>query len=259
MVKNKLHIFGCSHSTACAIDEKDGWPVKLSKKLKIELFERIGQTGMGSFNILYDMILRISNNQIQKDDIVVLNTSYCTRWSSVNFPHIDNNKNRFTEFVADLIKFEGTTYPTNEGEFDFTENSNTTVVFCQWLINTLYMYNTLKQYCDNVSIWFLDGIDDLELLTNTIHEVYEVGNSVNIGINPMTNQEIDNLKFDISKFNNDIITPPISTSKKQYSNWHEWIQENSLINDGHMNKFAHHYFTGYLYNFITQKNKKNTK
>ena len=81
MKKRKLHIFGCSHSTSCGIDEKDSWYHKLANKLKIDLYDRYGQTGMGSFNILYDMMHRINNNLINKNDIVILNTSYYSRWS----------------------------------------------------------------------------------------------------------------------------------------------------------------------------------
>lgn len=255
MEKRKLHIFGCSHSTACAIDEKDGWPEKLSKQLKIDLFKRLGQTGMGSFNILYDMMHRINNNLINKNDIVILNTSYSSRWSSVNIPQIHNNKNRFVEFVQKI--YESETLPhdrvqVNEGDFNFKDDSNTSIVFLQWIINTSFMYETLKNYCDNVNIWFLDDVSDLKLLSHTLHEL-DGTSDLDLGINTTNGLPI---LFDVKEYGNDIIIPPNDNKNNPYPDWHTWIQDNALVGDGHMNKFAHHLFSEYINNHITQKNTK---
>tara|TARA_Y100000389_G_scaffold83451_1_gene80038 strand:- start:269 stop:1027 length:759 start_codon:yes stop_codon:yes gene_type:complete len=252
MKKNKLHIFGCSHSTPCGIDDNDAWYFKLANKLKLEQYKRIGQTGMGSFNIFFDMLHRIYMNDIDKNDYVILNTSYSSRWSTVNLPQIDNNKNRLGELLNNIVEPNGNSFSTNEGEFDFKSDSNTTIVFLQWIINTTTMYHILKKYCDNVSIWFLDD----PVLLNTICEtLLELGDEYwgNLGIDNMGTTPP---KFDINEFGNDVIIPPNDNKNNPYPDWHSWINDNSLVNDGHMNKFAHHYFSEYINNFITQKNTK---
>jgi hypothetical protein len=251
MKKNKLHIFGCSHSTACGLDEDSGWTSKLANKLKLEKYFRIGQTGMGSFNIFFDMLHRIHMGDIDKNDYVILNTSYSSRWSSVNLPQIDNNKNRLEEFFNNLGESTKSTLFLNEGELDFKSDSNTTVIFLQWVINTTTMYHILKKYCDNVSIWFLD---DPLLLTTISETLEELGNEYwgNLGIDCVNSPVV----FNIKEFGDDVIMPPNDNKNNPYSDWHSWIQANSLVNDGHMNKFAHHYFSEYINNFITQKNTK---
>lgn len=255
MKKRKLHIFGCSHSTSCGIDEKDSWYHKLANKLKIDLYDRYGQTGMGSFNILYDMMHRINNNLINKNDIVILNTSYSSRWSSVNIPQIDNNKNRFKEFVQKIYESETLPQDTvqmNEGKFDFKADSNTSIVFLQWIINTSFMYKTLKNYCDNVNIWFLDDVSDLKILSHTLNEL-GANENLDLGISSLNHLPI---LFDVKEYGNDIIIPPNENTINLYPDWHTWIQDNAIVGDGHMNKFAHHLFSEYINNHITQKNTK---
>ena len=246
-MENKLHIFGCSHSTCHNIHDEESWYHKLSEKLKIPYYPRTGQTGQGVCNINFDMLSRISTDSIKKDDYVILNTSYSTRWSSINFPHIDNNKTLFYKMIEHEKKLKGSVlYQMEEGGgFTFTEDDVTSINFLQWITMTTSMFNILKKYCDNVYIWFLEDVDELEMILSHLKNLPNT-NNFEIGINP---KNIDEIEFNSKIFEGYIIEKP-----NEYDCWNSWIMDNSFVNDSHMNKFAHHEFAKYLYNFI--KNKK---
>ena len=98
-MENKLHIFGCSHSTSHKVHEEESWYHKLSEKIKNSILSTNRTIRTCVCNINFDMLSRISTDSIKKDDYVILNTSYSTRWSSINFPHIDNNKTLFYKMI----------------------------------------------------------------------------------------------------------------------------------------------------------------
>ena len=90
-MKNKLHIFGCSHST---FDKKfifdrielssdvKFWAEHIADHFELDLFERMGHAGRNVEYILFDIFDRILNNHIQKNDLIILNTSYPLRFGT---------------------------------------------------------------------------------------------------------------------------------------------------------------------------------
>ena len=90
-MSNKLHIFGCSHSDSphCLnIDEisvskvRKGqfWGKLLAYDLGLELHQKVGIPGKNIEYILLDIYDRMLNDEISKNDFVILNTSYPLRY-----------------------------------------------------------------------------------------------------------------------------------------------------------------------------------
>tara|TARA_R100000005_G_C4936199_1_gene162857 strand:- start:138 stop:881 length:744 start_codon:yes stop_codon:yes gene_type:complete len=247
-MENKLHIFGCSHSTCHKVHEKESWYHKLSEKLKIPYYPRVGQSGHGVCNINFDMLSRISTDSIKKDDYVILNTSYSTRWSSINFPHIDNDKTLFYKTIEkDSAKYELETVHLDGSGFTFKEDDIISINFLQWITITISMFDILKKYCDNVYIWFLEDTDEFEVILSHLKEMKMI-KDFRIGINPI---DISEIEFSSKIFEGHIIEKP-----DEYDCWNSFIQDNSFVDDMHMSKVAHHEFAKYLYNFIKNKKKK---
>lgn len=239
---NKLHIFGCSHSTDYNIDYHSSWPVLLKEKLNLNLYKRFGQSGMGINNICFDAMERIFLNQIKKDDYVILNTSYSTRFSTINLFEIDNDKNIYFSLIKDVEPKTAKMMAERWVSTDFMNGDLIRVI--QWVIITKSLYDILKKYSDNVYIWFLEDLSEI----NEIISYYDNNNKRDIPIG-IDNFELKHIRIDNKNFEN-IIEPPFP-----YKMWNDWIIKNSIKGNSHMNLEAHNKFSDYLYEFIKKSRK----
>ena len=77
-MKNKLHIFGCSHSTGIHCDDIKApwWKDYIQKAFNLDVYRRQGQSGKNVEYILFDIAERLLEGEIQKDDLVILKCNH---------------------------------------------------------------------------------------------------------------------------------------------------------------------------------------
>ena len=102
---NKLRVYGCSFSCAFQdlkelppIKTKEGWPQIVASNIGYRYIDR-SRPGYGLNHILLNLQEDLSNNLIDKDDVIILSPSYFQR---LTFPEIDEKliNQEWVEFHA---------------------------------------------------------------------------------------------------------------------------------------------------------------
>lgn len=249
MVKNKLHIFGCSHSTDIHCQMTDvtvkWWGPCLSEKLDLTFYPMGGNSGKNIEYILLSIYDRMINGHISKDDTVILNTSYPLRYGSPRlqqFADVATSDRDDTGFKNRIKDYQD----HNKDEL------NEKLTFDLWYKQTYASWKLLDSICDNVYQWTLLPTDDLDLM----HQ--EIYTSI---IHPKSDKRITDVygmqypieveKTGINNWNG-LISPPI-----EFGDWDEWIQKVPFKwNDCHMHPSRHSLFAELFYNHINE-NKRN--
>jgi len=99
--KSKLHIYGCSHSTAYKCSHNDFWGERVSQKLNLGIGSSEGISGKGYPHIFSRILEDVYRRNIEKNDVVILNTSYENRYT-VPFTGIDMG-DEISEIKTDFI------------------------------------------------------------------------------------------------------------------------------------------------------------
>ena len=242
-MSNKLHIFGCSHSDSphCLnIDEisvakvRKGqfWGKLLAYDLGLELHQKIGIPGKNIEYILLGIYDRMLNDEISKNDFVILNTSYPLRYGiprlqneGIHYPDGNRGDNNDLKVLLGLVGKK--------------EEVRQDVTFNLWYRQTFAAYKLLSSVCDNVYQWTLLDTKEQESLYTLIENSFYsnlVGEDVNLG---------DHYIGHRSKFKNNpwpnLIKPP-----ETFLCWDDWILDNSMGKytkgknpSGHMSPDAH--------------------
>jgi len=214
-MKNKLHIFGCSHSGHIAdMTESSSktffWGDYLSQKMDLKLYPRVGHAGKNSEYILLDIYDRILNNDIDKDDYVILNTSHSMRFGTprlqqyVKHPmDVDfDSKHILGIDVKQSLKID-------ELKPDLT--------FDLWYHQTFGAWKLLDSVCDNVYQWILDDKNELDETYFGIQSFYKNKKDDN-SLYQMSNYPIRNNKIILNEWKN-LLVPPA-----EYKTWWDWMK-----------------------------------
>ena len=249
MVKNKLHIFGCSHSTHihCEIpgEEVKWWGPTLADSLGLEFYPMEGNTGKNVEYILLSIYDRMINGHISKDDVVVLNTSYPLRYGS---PRLQ----QFADVAASDRDDTGFKNRIKDYHDHNKDELNEKLTFDLWYKQTYGAWKLLDSICDNVFQWTLLPTDDLDAMHQEIHQ------SISKGIPGERIADVYCIQYPITiqktGLNNwdGLIPPP-----RGFTDWDKWIMEVPFTwNDGHMHPSRHIVFAELIYNHING-NKRN--
>lgn len=240
-MKNKLHIFGCSHSGTTygftSSNRIPSWVNYLADKLNLELFPRIGHAGKNSEYILMDVFDRILNNHISKNDYVILNTSHPLRFGTprlqryVKHPmDIDFDSNHILGLdVRQSLKID-------ELKQDLT--------FDLWYKQTFGAWKLLNSVSNNVYQWLLEEKDVMDFTYSEIQKSFQTypNNALDY---QMDNYPLPNSSFSLNNWDN-IINPPIG-----YKCWWDWIQEHKREQwNWHLHPDSHPEFAELFYREI---------
>jgi len=253
--KIKLHIYGCSHSTAYKCNHHDFWADRLSKKLKIYEGAPEGSTGKGYPHIFSKILDDVSRGYVKKNDIVILNTSYENRYT-VPFVGIEQLDDNIREIKTDWQpKINEETHTKNGLRVPSEINGdvfNTNLIFNEpeiiidWYNKTKFAYDILSNVCDNVFQWTLASTNDIEILRDLSYNYSKkFSNKFEDGIH----QVFTHRHFDIDCGKNkwiNLINPPVG-----YDSWSNFIFDNPFSeSDRHMNTNGHHIMSNEIYNQI---------
>ena len=242
-MKNKLHIFGCSHSGTTygctSSDRIPFWGDYLANKLNLELFPRVGHPAKNSEYILMDIFDRILNNYISKNDYVILNTSHALRFGT---PRLQNYVKHPMDVNFDIEHILGiktkTPLKIDELKQDLT--------FDLWYKQTFGAWKILNSVSNHVFQWLLDEKDDMEFTYIEIQKSFNIhpNNSLDY---QMDNYPLPNSNFSLNSWDN-IINPPIG-----YKCWWDWIRTHKRSeNDRHLHPDSHPEFAELLYKQIKE-------
>ena len=229
-MSNKLHIFGCSHSDSphCLnIDEisvskvRKGqfWGKLLAYDLGLELHQKVGIPGKNIEYILLDIYDRMLNDEISKNDFVILNTSYPLRYG---IPRLQNEGILYPDDDNALLRRgDNNDMKVLLGLVGKKEEVRQDVTFNLWYRQTFAAYKLLSSVSDNVYQWTLLDINEQESLYTLIENSFYsnlVGEDANLEAHCIGNR---------SKFKNNpwpnLIKPPESLAC-----WDDWIVDNSM-------------------------------
>ena len=154
-ITNKLHIFGCSHSTGIHREDnnKPFWADYIAQNLGLERFPRIGHSGKNVEYILFDIFDRILNNDISKSDIVILNTSYPLRFGT---PRLQNYNKNPMDYDFDYEKILGIK------DYESFDELDTSLTFNLWYHQTFGAWKLLNSICDNVYQWCVIDVNEID-------------------------------------------------------------------------------------------------
>jgi len=251
-MSNKLHVFGCSHSDTphcLAIDEisvakvRKGqfWGKLLAYDLGLELHPAIGLPGKNVEYILLDIYDKMLNEEISKNDFVILNTSYPLRYGIPRLQKDGDNLLQLSPGNNDDIKMILGLVSSGKQQDKLRED----VTFNLWYRQTFGAYKLLSSVCDNVYQWTLLDINEQESLYTLIQKSFL---NTNVGIDGKNSylQYLDGHFIGLRKnFKNNpwpnLIKPP-----ENFSGWDDWILDNSMEKytkgknpSGHMSPDAH--------------------
>jgi len=242
-MKNKLHIFGCSHSgDICAIESLNRipfWGNYLADKFNLELFPRTGHSGKNSEYVLLDIFDRILNNYISKNDYVILNTSYPLRFGT---PRLQKYVKHPMDNDFDIQHILGIN-PREALKFDELKQDLT---FDLWYKQTFGAWKLLNSVSDNVYQWLLEEKNEIDFTYSEIQKSFQ--NKPNNALDfQMNNYPIINSNFSLNNWNN-IINPPIG-----YKTWWDWIKEHKREkSDWHLHPDWHPDFANIFYKQIKE-------
>lgn len=223
-MKNKLHIFGCSHSMFDnenlnnRIDISSDikfWGDHIANHFDLELYQRVGHSGRNVEYILFDIMDRILNNQIQKNDLIILNTSYPLRFGTPRLQsyskHPLDNWNEIKKHVK--LSFD---------DMDSMDDLKIEITFILWYVQTFGAWKLLNSVCNNVYQWCLHDtitMDDLYLKARKLFFSEDTKNTYSqfLGIDKYNLIET----AELNKWNNLINSPNLQT-------WNDWIQSHPI-------------------------------
>lgn len=252
-MKNKLHIFGCSHS---AFDKKfifdrielssdvKFWAEHIADHFELDLFERMGHAGRNVEYILFDIFDRILNNHIQKNDLIILNTSYPLRFGT---PRLQSYSKHPLDNWDELKKNVKLSFDTIES----MDELNPEITFILWYIQTFGAWKMLSSICDNVYQWCLhhtSTMDDLYL--NALKGFYSNDTS-EIFMNSLGIDKFNSIlqTNNLNHWNNNITLP------NKLESWDDWIQSHPIDKqDTHLHP---NYYKTFADVFIKQIKYKN--
>jgi hypothetical protein len=242
-MKNKLHVFGCSHSGGISsfIDSNQipFWGNYLADKLDLELFPRVGHSGKNSEYILMDIFDRILNNHISKNDYVIINTSYALRFGT---PRLQKYVKHPMDNDFDIQHILGIN-PREALKFDELKQDLT---FDLWYKQTFGAWKLLNSVSNNVYQWLLEEKDEMDFTYSEIQKSFQTqpNNALDF---QMDNYPLTNSNFSLNSWDN-IINPPIG-----YRCWWDWIKEHKrAINNWHLHPDSHPEFAELLYKQIKE-------
>lgn len=261
---NKIHIYGCSHSTEHKVDYTEFWGYLLMKKLNLKKGRLNGLSGMGYPHIFSLIVDDIFKNNISKNDVVILNTSYQNRYT-VPFITIGESERRTikTDWRPPLNEESHLISPNIERpsvtrESDVPESSilfDESEIIIDWYNKTRLAYKLLSEVCDNVFQWTLSPVSDIDfiyeyLLTNNELSPYEIKYPSSAHrthlLDKIKHGDIDRLMPLVKNKWDNLILPD-----SKYTCWHEFILDNDISKlDRHMNKNGHYLMYLQLYNKI---------
>lgn len=242
-MKNKLHIFGCSHSGGTygfkTSDKLPFWGDYLADKLNLELFPRIGHPGKNSEYVLLDIFDRILNNYISKNDYVILNTSYPLRFGT---PRLQKYVKHPMDNAFDVQHILGIN-PREALKFDELKQDLT---FDLWYKQTFGAWKLLNSVSNNVYQWLLEEKNEIDFTYSEIQKSFQ--NHPNNALDfQMNNYPIMNSDFSLNNWDN-IINPPIG-----YKTWWDWIKEHKREkSDWHLHPDWHPDFANLFYTQIKE-------
>ena len=276
---NKLHIFGCSHSSKYSVPSHDTWWGKhLADSLDLKLYPKSGQSGKNVEYILLDIYDRMINDVIAKDDVVVLNTSYPLRFGTPRlqqFDHpdisLDGEEHHPTDIPIMKLKFESDhDFHCNESCMCCNENSyadkndgsisnygtkyipvkknklNDKLTFDLWYKQTYSAWKLLSSICNNVYQWTLVSTDDLDKMYENILQHICTPHSEVAAVYDMYSYPVH--KKPIIKNNwEGLISSPLTSE-----DWDEWITEVTRPDDGHMLPSRHKLFAELFFKQIKE-------
>jgi hypothetical protein len=242
-MKNKLHIFGCSHSQGvCDFTNSDQisfWGNYLSDKLNLELYPRIGHAAKNSEYILFDIFDRILNNHISKNDYVILNTSHPLRFGT---PRLQKYIKHPMDVNFDSEHILGIK-TKNSLKIDELKQDLT---FDLWYKQTFGAWKILNSVSNHVYQWLLEEKDEMDFTYSEIQKSFQTqpNNALDF---QMINYPLTNSKFSLNDWDN-IINPPVG-----YRCWWDWIKNHKISeNDWHLHPDSHPKFAELLYKQIKE-------
>lgn len=246
-MKNKLHIFGCSHSTDYDCEKDKWWGKFLADSLKLDLYNTHGQSGLNIEFILLDIYDRMLNGKISKDDVVVLNTSYPLRFGSPRLQQFSDSTGASDIPTVNLQEQLETEEINRKYDISSYTNFNKNqlddiLTFDLWYKQTYAAGQLLNSVCNNVYQWTLINTDDIDkIYENTLGQIQE-DNRAKTEVYDMCNYPSwindDNFK-DVNKNEwKGLITPP-----SELKEWDEFLMKKPLSEHDHMHPSRHKLFS----------------
>jgi len=228
LVKNKLHIFGCSHSTGVYRDDnnKPFWADYIAESLGLQRFPRVGQSGKNVEYILFDMLERILNNDISKSDTIILNTSYPLRFGT---PRLQNYNKNPLDYDFDYDKILGIK------DYEYFDELDSGLTFNLWYHQTFGAWKLLNSICDNVYQWCLVDVNEIDKTFQSLQ--YKLHNPKNPPFDDLLSKynmshtariRTDDIKAPLNPWNNLVKCPD------GYDDWDNYIDLNQHP-QGHLN------------------------
>ena len=242
-MKNKLHIFGCSHSGGTygfkTSDKIPFWGDYLADKLNLELFPRIGHPGKNSEYILMDVFDRILNNYISSDDYVILNTSYSLRFGT---PRLQ----RYVKHPMDVTFDYQHVLGIDMKQSLKIDELKPDLTFDLWYKQTFGAWKILSSVSNNVYQWLLDEKNEMDFTYSEIQKNFRKENSNSLDYQ-MNNYPLPQFDFNLNQWHN-IINPP-----NEYNSWWDWIKEHKREkSDWHLHPDFHPEFAELFYQQIKE-------
>jgi hypothetical protein len=242
IMNNTLHIFGCSHSTFYVphVNQLNKntkikfWGNIIAENFNLKLYERLGQPGKNVEYILFDIFDRIINNQIQKNDLVILNTSYPLRFGT---PRLQ----KFSKHPIDTMFNINSALNIKFDDIESFDELKTEITFILWYVQTFGAWKLLNSVCNNVYQWCLDNTDLMDNYYSNCKSIFYGDNLEKVSeYNKCLG--ITNYNISLNTFYNtweNLINHPIN-----YNSWDEWIKSHPIneidlhLHPTHYNEFA---------------------
>lgn len=232
-MKNKLHIFGCSHSTGIHCDDIKApwWKDYIQEAFNLDVHRRQGQSGKNVEYILFDIAERLLEGEIQKDDLVILNTSYPLRFGT---PRLQ----KFSKHPMDVNFDSDGILGIKRENFTSVDKLDNTLTFNLWYHQTFMAWKLLDSVCDNVFQWTIldhNEMDDLYMSVNYDFNHPELGKPSKLPQYQMQGME----KINVPKKNpwKNIIKCP-----SEFRDWDDFINKHEHP-QGHMAPEHHSKFS----------------
>lgn len=244
-MKNKLHIFGCSHSAGTYGFDSDAlipfWGDYLAEKLNLEIYPRLGHPGKNSEYILLDIFDRIMDNKISKNDYVILNTSHPMRFGT---PRLQ----RYVKHPMDVDFDAKHILGIDVKQSLKLDELKPDLIFDLWYKQTFGAWKLLSSVCDNVYQWLLDDKNELDSTYKDIQIKWrEDIDSSSARDYQMTFYPNLEANFGINPWKN-LMKHPTG-----YSHWWEWIKKHKRAQyNWHLHPDLHPDFAEFFYQEIKE-------
>ena len=270
-MKHKLHIYGCSHSTEHSCDFTEFWGYLLMNKLNLAPGRVTGISGMGYPHIFSLIVDDIFKNNISKNDVVILNTSYENRYT-VPFVTIGDTVKRIiktdwrpkinveSELISSSIRKPTAVNeqpPGDPREYDISLDTpilfDETQIIIDWYNKTRLAYKLLSEVCENVFQWTLSPAGDIDfiyeyLLTNKELRPFETTKYAHLFelLSKIKDEEHAELLPVLKNEWSNLLLP-----NEKYNCWNDFIIANKISeDDAHMSAVGHNLMYLEFYNNI---------